>query len=319
LVKSALAIATEIDHRAWITLAHQVLGEIYLDLLALPAARQHLEQALSLAREHSSMYRLRLVTGILAKAYVAGNQLARAEELLNSFPSPETAAQTLGQRLCWCARAELALARDEPEQAVAIADRLIATAVNVENGDQSTIPGLALLQGEALAALRRTVEAEAALQAARAGAARHGNRPLQWRSHVALGGLYRLQARQSDAEREFRAAGLAIETLAATIPEETIREAFRQQAAARLPHARRAAARAPGGLSGREREVAALIAQGKTNGEIAAALVVSKRTVETHVGSILSKLGFSTRAQIIAWALSNDVTTKGRNIPRNLG
>jgi DNA-binding NarL/FixJ family response regulator len=49
-------------------------------------------------------------------------------------------------------------------------------------------------------------------------------------------------------------------------------------------------------LTLREREVAALIVQGKSNGEIAAELVVSKRTVEKHVANILSKLWFTNRA-----------------------
>jgi DNA-binding CsgD family transcriptional regulator len=56
-------------------------------------------------------------------------------------------------------------------------------------------------------------------------------------------------------------------------------------------------------LTGREREVAARIAQGKSNGEIAGELVVSKRTVETHIASIRSKLGFTQRAQIVRWAI----------------
>jgi predicted ATPase/DNA-binding NarL/FixJ family response regulator len=58
-------------------------------------------------------------------------------------------------------------------------------------------------------------------------------------------------------------------------------------------------------LSQREREVAALIARGRTNGEIADDLVVSKRTVETHIAHILSKLGFTNRAQIVRWAIEN--------------
>jgi len=49
--------------------------------------------------------------------------------------------------------------------------------------------------------------------------------------------------------------------------------------------------------------VAAFIAQGKSNREIADELVVSYRTVETHVGTILSKLAFSSRAQIAVWAV----------------
>jgi non-specific serine/threonine protein kinase len=53
----------------------------------------------------------------------------------------------------------------------------------------------------------------------------------------------------------------------------------------------------------REREVAGLIAQGESNGEIADNLVVSKRTVEKHIANILSKLGFTNRAQIVRWAI----------------
>jgi non-specific serine/threonine protein kinase len=58
-----------------------------------------------------------------------------------------------------------------------------------------------------------------------------------------------------------------------------------------------------GGLTAREREVVALIVQGKTNREIANLLVVSERTVDKHVGQILSKLGFRARAQVAAWAV----------------
>ena len=49
-------------------------------------------------------------------------------------------------------------------------------------------------------------------------------------------------------------------------------------------------------------EVAALVASGQSNGQIAASLVVSVRTVETHVQHIMNKLGCSTRAQIAAWS-----------------
>ena len=55
-------------------------------------------------------------------------------------------------------------------------------------------------------------------------------------------------------------------------------------------------------LTPRERDVAALLAAGLTNREIADRLLVTARTVETHVGNILAKLGFATRAQIAAWS-----------------
>jgi DNA-binding NarL/FixJ family response regulator len=55
------------------------------------------------------------------------------------------------------------------------------------------------------------------------------------------------------------------------------------------------------GLTKRERQVAALIAEGLSNREIAARLVVAQRTAEGHVENILSKLGFTSRAQVAGW------------------
>jgi DNA-binding NarL/FixJ family response regulator len=51
------------------------------------------------------------------------------------------------------------------------------------------------------------------------------------------------------------------------------------------------------GISAREREVLALLAEGLTDREIGERLGISPRTVETHVGSLLSKLGVRNRAQ----------------------
>jgi DNA-binding CsgD family transcriptional regulator len=56
-----------------------------------------------------------------------------------------------------------------------------------------------------------------------------------------------------------------------------------------------------GPLSQREREVAALVASGMTNREIASRLVISPKTASTHVAHILTKLGVSRRAEIAVW------------------
>jgi DNA-binding NarL/FixJ family response regulator len=53
-------------------------------------------------------------------------------------------------------------------------------------------------------------------------------------------------------------------------------------------------------LTQREREVAALVADGLTNREIADKLVLSVRTVETHVDRVLGKLNLHTRTQLAA-------------------
>ena len=55
------------------------------------------------------------------------------------------------------------------------------------------------------------------------------------------------------------------------------------------------------GLTSREREVAAMVADGLTNRQIAERLVVSHRTVEGHVGRILTKLGLRRRTELAAW------------------
>jgi DNA-binding NarL/FixJ family response regulator len=63
------------------------------------------------------------------------------------------------------------------------------------------------------------------------------------------------------------------------------------------------AAEEAGGLTKREREVVVLIAQGKSNREIAQAMTVGVKTVETYVMRIFNKLGFDSRVQVATWAL----------------
>jgi predicted ATPase/DNA-binding NarL/FixJ family response regulator len=60
--------------------------------------------------------------------------------------------------------------------------------------------------------------------------------------------------------------------------------------------------RPPGRLTPREREIVALIAEGCSNKAIAGELFISPATAARHVANILGKLGFSSRAQVAAWA-----------------
>jgi DNA-binding NarL/FixJ family response regulator len=54
-------------------------------------------------------------------------------------------------------------------------------------------------------------------------------------------------------------------------------------------------------LGKRETDVARLVAEGLSNKQIGAKLFISERTVDSHVRSILNKLGFNSRAQIAGW------------------
>jgi DNA-binding CsgD family transcriptional regulator len=305
LAHDGLHIAEEIEHRQWMTAEHLALGALYLDLLELTTARRHLEQALALAQEIGSLYWIRNASALLASVCIGLKDLAQAEALLTAAPASDDPPQTLAQRLIWYARAQLALAQGEPERTLAITEQLFASAAHVA-GEQS-IPHLAHLRGKALATLNRPAEAETALQAAQAGAVAQDLRPLLWRIAIDLGNLHRAQRRDAEAEQAFATAQELVEELAAPIPDPTLRTHFLQQATALLPHQeplspRRAAKRAFGGLTEREREVAVLIAQGKANREIAEILVVNYRTIEKHIENILSKLGFTSRAQIAVWA-----------------
>jgi non-specific serine/threonine protein kinase len=60
-------------------------------------------------------------------------------------------------------------------------------------------------------------------------------------------------------------------------------------------------------LSAREREILRLVAAGRTDQEIAAALFISRRTVTTHVSNIMGKLGVDNRAEAAAWAVRRDL------------
>ncbi|GAB3476592.1 ATP-binding protein [Amycolatopsis cihanbeyliensis] len=63
----------------------------------------------------------------------------------------------------------------------------------------------------------------------------------------------------------------------------------------------------PDPLTRRQREIAELVRQGLTNRQIARRLAISLRTAETHVAHITTKLGFTNRAQIAAWAARRQI------------
>lgn len=84
----------------------------------------------------------------------------------------------------------------------------------------------------------------------------------------------------------------------ATIDEPPLREQFLRASLVMLPKEKPRSQEAltssrDGGLSARERDVAALVAQDRSNREIAAILVVSERIAEAHVSNILGKLVLS--------------------------
>jgi DNA-binding NarL/FixJ family response regulator len=123
--------------------------------------------------------------------------------------------------------------------------------------------------------------------------------------HLELGHLYRAQARNVEATQQIRSARNLTADLAATLPD-GLRDEFLAQTAALMPAERaRRAGRDGDDLTARERDVAALVARGLSNRDIGRALYIGERTVETHIGNIMGKLGYTSRAQIVAWAIES--------------
>ena len=85
--------------------------------------------------------------------------------------------------------------------------------------------------------------------------------------------------------------------------------------AASAAHAAPAGDPAAARLTAREREVATLIVQGRTNREIAEALVLSERTADSHVRNIMGKLEVGSRAQIAVWAVEHGLGTPRHHAP----
>ncbi len=302
LIRAGLDLATAIDHRHFMTTGHMILGAFYLDIFALPQARTHLEQAHSLANETGSLIWLGMITSFLADTQTQQNNFSEADKVLRTLLNPDLPVQASHHRHLWRAKTEWHLAQGQSTEAFAIAQRLIDNTAN-------TIPRLSVLYAECALALRRYATAQTALQKAYETAQALSLKPILWRTLLAQGRLARARGKDDEAENYFEEGRALLDSLAAdlALSDATLPE-YLNQAWGRMTRSKSTSARALtknqyAGLTSRERDVAKLIAEGKSNKEIAEALVLSNRTVEAHIGNILSKLNFTSRAQIAVWAV----------------
>jgi DNA-binding NarL/FixJ family response regulator len=110
---------------------------------------------------------------------------------------------------------------------------------------------------------------------------------------------------RADLIAAVRAAAAGDALLAPSVTRRLI-EAFARRPAELAPAPSRLAA-----LTARERDVLLLLARGRTNAEIAAALFVSEATVKTHVGNLLAKLGLRDRVQAVILAYETGIVRPG--------
>ncbi len=306
--QQALHLAADIAHQQWMAGAYHLLTHIYVCLLAPHLALPQAEAGLALARSSGSSWWINSIATYYALAHLQRKELVLAEALLSPVLPPEQAPHSLGERRVAWAWGELFLQQGKPMRALERAESLLASAPGANEFGSQPIPALLKLKGEALLTLSRLDEAIVALEDAKVGAQMRQDPSLLWQVHRSLGQGYRLHGREEQAQREWAAARQIIGQLTGTMDDEALREHFSQTALASLPRekpfpSRRVIAQQFGGLTERERQVALLIAQGQSNREIADTLVISYRTVETHIANILFKLGFTARTQVAAWVV----------------
>jgi ATP/maltotriose-dependent transcriptional regulator MalT len=317
-IRESLRIAEEIDHKQWQAGGRFSLGAVGFDFGVYDACERQLVRAVELANEVGTSYWLQLITLTLARCYSLQGDHARAEAIVDGIHSQDDLSGSWFSRLGWMSRTELALDVGDPEAALCSLDRLESSFA-----ERSRAPNarLLMLRGRVLTAFGRHEEAIAFLTEAEEVARRRQARALLWRIDVALGQAELGRSSRTAAAEAFTRARSVVAEIADTMSDEPIPELGISAArtrfiaatddlmpARRPPTALKAAKQSYDGLTARERDVAKLITMGMSNRAIADELIVSERTVASHVANILSKLEFSSRSQIAVWA-----TEKGLN------
>ncbi len=274
-------------------------GDIASQLGFYDTARERLNESLVLAQQDGDAFRI-------AHSFNALGDLNRLEQNYGEAASAyengvallrELGAQNdLGSLLCNLGYTRLYLGEVERAQSLFSESMSIHQAQQNEPDMAECLIGYAAtaIMGGLPAAGVRLLAAAAAVSGQPSGSAWKATR-MEFERYLDLARL-KLPLAEFQAEQELgRAMSL----------EQAVNDAQNLSLKPRTPQMAR---ETTDGLTGREREVAVLIGQGKSNHEIATELVLSKRTVETHVSHILSKLGLSTRAQVMRWAMDHRLT-----------
>ncbi len=245
----------------------------------------------------------------LGHIYLALGQIDEARE---QYERLRPSLRTLPMVSSWVAimarATELAAAFDDTEMAGWIYERLLPLAPYCISGGAGTLACLGSVSwclGVLAACLDRLGDADRHCRDAEAMNERIGARP--YLAHVQCEHARVLLRRGGERDRAeaLRLAEVSARTARALGMQPLLRKATQLVADIR------AADREAMPLTPREQEVAALIGRGMSNRDIATALYLSERTVEAHVRSALTKLGFTSRTQIATWAVGHGFLDPG--------
>jgi DNA-binding CsgD family transcriptional regulator len=299
-LEEALAIARDLgDPRIYSAVLHD-LGNVLYDLGNLSSATAYIEEGVSILRRVATDPR-QLASAILTQAiflqeqgeYAASGGLAtEALDLYQEVGDRRSEALALAQLGgIALASGDLTMARERLAESIAI---------HCELGDAGgtafvldRFMSLAVEQGRYAGALRLAGAAAALRQAA--------GTPLPTTGQVRLDGVLEPARRALGVTNENE----ALRQVGALTLEQAMNEAL-EITSPRLECEEPALAEVSVGplelLTPREREVAALIAKGWTNRQIARELVITEGTAASHVVHIFNKLAMTSRAQVAVWA-----------------
>jgi DNA-binding CsgD family transcriptional regulator len=295
VLETALAIASDTGTHFHLSLAYALLASIALHRDDAEAAARHLDAAEREFAYTGTLFGIDRVA--LSRALLAESRGA-PDVALNILTNIWRAAAASG--VIWMARY---LGPDLVRLALTAGARDMAEEMTVATEHAARIAHVAAFDGAALRC-RGLVESSVEILLESVDAYRRGPRKLALAlacedAAVALG----RRQRREEAESLFDEAGAIYQSLGARWDE-------RRAAAARKDLGLRARRPAPprprsgwDSLTPTERRVTALVGEGLTNREIAGRMFVSRRTVETHVAHVFTKLGQSNRSQLATEAV----------------
>jgi DNA-binding CsgD family transcriptional regulator len=265
----------------------------YLPVALVAAYRGDVELARGLAETGRALARAHeaLLPGLSAVPGLAALWTGDADAAARHFGDADGVAEAAGwiePAIHWwrAEQIEALLELGRVGEATALLDEWESAASR--SGRRRTLAQAARCRGLAAAARGDVDEARARLEEAVAAHASVGDPFGRARALLALGAVRR-RARQKRAARDAIAEALAIfEEYGAAL--------FAEKARAEL--GRIGGRTREEGLTPAEQRVAALVAEGRTNREVAAALVLGERTVETHLTHIYAKLGIRSRTEL---------------------
>jgi len=302
--EESLALSREAGSVRGMAVSLFCLGVTWREAGELARATEFLEEALSLCRESGDPALLASILTNLGHTFLLQGDLERAttlsEEAAVAFREQEHRAYLADalNSLGW-----VALIQGDPKRARALYAESVGLRREVgdKQGAPESLEGLACTawaQGEAKRAARLFGSSEA-LREVMDSQADPG--------HCMLREPYLAAARSQQSEAGWEKAW---EEGTSMSFEEAIEYALSdEETATHIPTAleQPSPRTQQPELTRREEEVASLVAQGRTNRQVATKLSISEHTVATHVGKTMRKLGLSSRSQLAAW-----VTERGR-------